>query len=99
MLFLKTLKTPNILTGNNLGLIKTLPSVEEVEVFSKTDEMEEILEGSISSQNRTKYLQLFAKTVTMDIHLSGYRIDRYVFISFNFYKFLLIFSKPYIYPT
>ncbi|MEO6524261.1 MAG: flavin reductase family protein [Mucilaginibacter sp.] len=62
--FPEEVKKSNVLTGNNLGLlalVKTLPSVEEVEAFSKTDEMKEMLDGSIDSQTRSSRLHLKAK--------------------------------------
>lgn len=62
--FPKEVKNSNVLTGNNLGLlglVKTLPSDEEVEAFSKTDEMKELLDGTIDSHTRTIRLHLKAK--------------------------------------
>ncbi len=62
--FPKEVKNSNVLTGNNLGLlglVKTLPSDEEVEAFSKTDEMKELLDGIIDSHTRTIRLHLNAK--------------------------------------
>lgn len=62
--FPKEVKNSNILTGNNLGLlalVKTLPSDEEVEAFSKTDEMKELLDATIDSHARTLRLHLKAK--------------------------------------
>ena len=61
--FPKEVKNSNVLTGNNLGLlglVKTLPSNEEVEAFSKTDEMKELL-ATIDSHTRTTRLHLKAK--------------------------------------
>lgn len=61
--FPKEVKNSNVLTGNNLGLlglVKTLPSNEEVEAFSKTDEMKELL-ATIDSNTRTTRLHLKAK--------------------------------------
>ena len=62
--FPKEVKNSNVLTGNNLGLlglVKTLPSNEEVEAFSKTDEMKELLDATIDSHTRTIRLHLKAK--------------------------------------
>jgi len=62
--FPKEVKNSNVLTGNNLGLlalVKTLPSDEEVETFSKTDEMKELLDATIDSHNRTARLHSKAK--------------------------------------
>ena len=62
--FPKEVKNSNVLTGNNLGLlalVKTLPSDEEVETFSKTDEMKELLDATIDSHTRTIRLHLKAK--------------------------------------
>ncbi|TDS14861.1 hypothetical protein [Sphingobacterium paludis] len=53
-----------MLTGNNLGLlalVKTLPSHEEVEAFSKTDEMKEILDANMDTYIRTTRIHLKAK--------------------------------------
>ncbi len=62
--FPQEVKNSNILTGNNLGLlglVKTLPSNEEVEAFSKTVEMIELLDATIDSHTRTINLHLKAK--------------------------------------
>ncbi|QNL51932.1 flavin reductase family protein [Olivibacter sp. SDN3] len=62
--FPKEVKNSNVLTGNNLGLlglVKTLPSDEEVEAFSKTDEMKELLDATLDSHTRTIHLHLKAK--------------------------------------
>lgn len=62
--FPKEVKNSNVLTGNNLGLlalVKTLPSDEEVETFSKTDEMKELLDATIDSHTRIIRLHLKAK--------------------------------------
>ena len=62
--FPKEVKNSNVLTGNNLGLlglVKTLPSDEEIEAFSKTDEMKELLDAAIDSYTRTMRLHLKAK--------------------------------------
>lgn len=62
--FPKEVKNSNVLTGNNLGLlalVKTLPSDEEVEAFSKTDEMKELLDATIDSHTRIIRLHLKAK--------------------------------------
>ena len=62
--FPKEVKNSNVLTGNNLGLlglVKTLPSDEEVEAFSKTDEMKELLDATIDSHTRTIRLHLKAR--------------------------------------
>lgn len=62
--FPKEVKNSNVLTGNNLGvlgLVKTLPSDAEVEAFSKTDEMKELLDATIDSNTRTIRLHLKAK--------------------------------------
>ncbi|PPL02312.1 NADH-FMN oxidoreductase RutF, flavin reductase (DIM6/NTAB) family [Parapedobacter indicus] len=62
--FPKEIKNSNILTGNNLGLlglVKRLPSDEEVESFSKTDEMKELLDGTTDSHTRTMRQHLKAK--------------------------------------
>lgn len=62
--FPKEIKNSTILTGNNLGLlglVKTLPSNEEVEAFSKTEEMKELLDISVNNRTQTKRLHLKAK--------------------------------------
>lgn len=62
--FPKEIKNSSVLTGNNLGLlglVKTLPSDAEVEAFSKTDEMKELLDATIDSHTRTIRLHLKAK--------------------------------------
>jgi flavin reductase (DIM6/NTAB) family NADH-FMN oxidoreductase RutF len=62
--FPKEVKNSNVLTGNNLGLlalVKTLPSDEDVEAFSQTDEMKELLDATIDSDARTIRLHLKAK--------------------------------------
>jgi len=62
--FPKEIKNSKVLTGNNLGLlglVKTLPSDEEVEAFRKTDEMKELLDGTIDSHTRIISLHLKAK--------------------------------------
>jgi len=60
--FPQQVKNSSVLTGNNLGLlalVKSLPSDEEVEAFSKTDEVKELLNTTI--KNRTVLLQLTAQ--------------------------------------
>jgi len=62
--FPQEVKNSSVLTGNNLGLlglVKTLPSDEEIEAFSKTDEIKELLDATINSHNRTTHLHLKAK--------------------------------------
>jgi len=62
--FPNEVKNSNVLTGNNLGLlglVKTLPSDEEVEAFSKTAEMKELLDAAIDSHTRTTRLHLKAR--------------------------------------
>ncbi|AMR30231.1 flavin reductase [Mucilaginibacter sp. PAMC 26640] len=62
--FPKEVKNSSVLTGNNLGLlglVKTLPSVEEVEAFSTTDEVKNLLDGTLDSQARILRLHLKAK--------------------------------------
>ncbi|WP_130856642.1 flavin reductase family protein [Olivibacter jilunii] len=62
--FPKEVKNSNVLTGNDLGLlglVKNLPSDEEVEAFSKTDEMKELLDATIDSHTRAIHLHLKAK--------------------------------------
>ncbi|WP_114941007.1 flavin reductase family protein [Mucilaginibacter endophyticus] len=62
--FPQEVKNSNVLTGNNLGvlgLVKTLPSDEEIEAFSKTEEMKELLDAIIDSHTRTTHLHLKAK--------------------------------------
>jgi len=62
--FPKAVKNSSVLTGNNLGLlglVKTLPSDAEVEAFSKTDEMKELLDAAIDSHTRTIRLHLKAR--------------------------------------
>src|SRR5690606_14855487 len=62
--FPKDIKNSDILTGNNLGLlglVKELPSHEEVEAFSKTDEMKALLDPTIDTNTRTKRIHLKAK--------------------------------------
>lgn len=62
--FPKQVKNSNVLTGNDLGLlglVKSLPSPDEVEAFSKTDEMSDLLDAPTDSQNRTQRLHLKAK--------------------------------------
>ncbi|WP_443946042.1 flavin reductase family protein [Pedobacter sp. AW1-32] len=62
--FPERVKNSKILSGNNLGvlgLIKALPSVEEIEAFRKTEEIMEILNGSIDSDILTQQLYLKAK--------------------------------------
>ncbi|OCX52741.1 flavin reductase [Mucilaginibacter sp. PPCGB 2223] len=54
-----------VLTGNNLGQlgnVEALPTDEEVETFSRTDEMKELLDATIGdSHTRTVHLHLKAK--------------------------------------
>lgn len=60
--FPKDVKYSNVLTGNNLGLlalVNTLPTEAEVEAFSKTDEMKELLD--VPLDNRSTRLHLKAK--------------------------------------
>ncbi|EHQ26564.1 flavin reductase family protein [Mucilaginibacter paludis] len=67
--FPEAIKNSKVLTGNNLGLlglIKTLPTVEEIEVFRKSDEIKEMLNGSLDSQDRTTSLHLKAKLLLED---------------------------------
>jgi len=55
-------KNSSVLTGNDLGLlalVNTLPSIDEITTFSKTDEMKELLNVAIDS--RTKHIHLKAK--------------------------------------
>jgi flavin reductase (DIM6/NTAB) family NADH-FMN oxidoreductase RutF len=62
--FPEEVKNSSVLTGNNLGLlglVKTLPSDEEVEAFSKTDEMKELLDATTDSHTRTIRLHLKAR--------------------------------------
>lgn len=62
--FPEDVKNSNVLTKNNLGLlalVKTLPAVEEIEAFSKTDEMKEMLDCNIDIQTRTIRQHLKAK--------------------------------------
>ena len=62
--FPEIVRNSKVLTGNNLGLlglVKTLPSDEEVEAFSKTDEVKELLDGTTDSNARTIRLYLKAK--------------------------------------
>ncbi|MDN3584161.1 flavin reductase family protein [Mucilaginibacter flavus] len=57
-------KNSSILTGNNLGLlglVNALPSDEDVEAFSKTDEMKVLLDADIDNHIRTMRLHLKAK--------------------------------------
>ncbi|MEN0054426.1 MAG: flavin reductase family protein [Mucilaginibacter sp.] len=70
--FPKDVKNSNVLTGNNLGLlglVKTLPSDEEVEAFSKTDEMKELLDATIDSHSRITRLHLKAKHLLDNGHV------------------------------
>ncbi|MGF7076824.1 flavin reductase family protein [Mucilaginibacter sp. 3215] len=56
-------KYSKVLTGNDLGLlglVETLPSHEEVSVFSQTDEMKELADAA-TSDTRTLHLHLKAK--------------------------------------
>ena len=62
--FPEEVKKSNILTGNNLGflaLARALPSADEIETFSKTEEMKEIFDDSIDIHTRTTILHLKAK--------------------------------------
>ncbi|MEO3407665.1 flavin reductase family protein [Mucilaginibacter sp. CAU 1740] len=63
--FPQDVKNSKILTGINLGLlglVETLPSDEEVEAFSQTDEMKELVDVIIGdSRIRTQHLHLKAK--------------------------------------
>ncbi|MEH6309174.1 flavin reductase family protein [Olivibacter sp. CPCC 100613] len=62
--FPEEVKNSNILTGNDLGLlglVKTLPSDEEIEAFRKTDEMKGLLDSTIDSHARTIRQHLKAK--------------------------------------
>jgi flavin reductase (DIM6/NTAB) family NADH-FMN oxidoreductase RutF len=63
--FPQDVKNSDILTGNNLGLlglVETLPSDEEIEAFSQTDEMKELVDAIIGdSRIRTQHLHLKAK--------------------------------------
>jgi flavin reductase (DIM6/NTAB) family NADH-FMN oxidoreductase RutF len=70
--FPKEIKHSNVLTGNNLGLlalVKALPSDEEIEVFSKTDEMKELLAATNDSHTRTIRLHLKAKHLLDNGHV------------------------------
>jgi flavin reductase (DIM6/NTAB) family NADH-FMN oxidoreductase RutF len=61
----KVIRNSNILTGNNLGQlgnVEHLPSDEEVEAYSQTDEIKELLDATIGdSQTRDVQLHLKAK--------------------------------------
>lgn len=62
--FPEKVKNSHILTGNNLGLlglVKTLPSDEEVAAFSNTDEMCQLLAADLDSHSRTTILHTKAK--------------------------------------
>ena len=62
--FPEQVRNSNVLTGNNLGvlgLVKSLPSDDEIEAFLKTDEMKEFLDATIDSSTRTIRLHLKAK--------------------------------------
>jgi flavin reductase (DIM6/NTAB) family NADH-FMN oxidoreductase RutF len=62
--FPEEVKNSSVLTGNNLGLlglVKTLPSDDEVAAFSKTDEMKELLDATTDSHTRTIRLHLKAR--------------------------------------
>ncbi|MCJ8210399.1 flavin reductase family protein [Mucilaginibacter sp. RS28] len=62
--FPEEVKNSNVLTGNNLGvlgLVKTLPSSEEVVAFSQTDEMKELLGAAKNGQTRMLRLHLKAR--------------------------------------
>lgn len=62
--FPEEVKNSNVLTGNNLGLlglVKTLPSDAEIEAFSKTDEIKELLDDTIDSNSHTIRMHLKAK--------------------------------------
>ncbi len=62
--FPEVVKNSSVLTGNNLGLlglVKTLPSNEEIEAFRKTDEMKELLDAAMDSDTRTIRLHLKAR--------------------------------------
>jgi flavin reductase (DIM6/NTAB) family NADH-FMN oxidoreductase RutF len=61
----KAIRNSNVLTGNNLGQlgnVEALPSDEEVEAFSQTDQVKELLDATIGdSQTRNLQLHLKAK--------------------------------------
>ena len=64
------IRNSKILTGNNLGQlgnVEALPSDEEVEAFSQTDEMKELLDATIGdSHTRTMHQHLKAKHLLDD---------------------------------
>lgn len=56
-------RNSNVLTGNNLGQlgnVEALPSDNEIEAFSQTDEIKELLDATIGD-SRTRNLQLHLK--------------------------------------
>jgi flavin reductase (DIM6/NTAB) family NADH-FMN oxidoreductase RutF len=59
------IRNSKILTGNNLGQlgnVETLPADEEIEAYAQTDEIKEILDGTIGdAQTRETQLHLKAK--------------------------------------
>ena len=62
--FPEEVRNSNILTGNDLGLlglVKSLPSANEVESFRKTKEMKDVLDAASDNFARTKFLHLKAK--------------------------------------
>lgn len=63
----KAISNSNVLTGNNLGQlgnVEQLPLDEDVEAYSQTDEIKELLDATIGdSQTRDLQLHLKAKTL------------------------------------
>ncbi|MEO6521110.1 MAG: flavin reductase family protein [Mucilaginibacter sp.] len=61
----KAIRNSNVLTGNNLGQlgnVEALPSDEEIEAYSQTDEIKQLLDATIGdSQTRDLQLHLKAK--------------------------------------
>jgi flavin reductase (DIM6/NTAB) family NADH-FMN oxidoreductase RutF len=65
-----TIRNSTVLTGNNLGQlgnVEALPSDEDVEAFSQTDEMKELFDATIGdSHTRTMHQHLKAKHLLDD---------------------------------
>lgn len=64
--FPKEIKNSDVLTGNNLGLlglVERLPSEEEIESFSKTDEMKEFFDATKDKHTRTTQQHAKAKVL------------------------------------
>jgi len=61
----KAIRNSNVLTGNNLGQlgnVQALPSDEEIDIYSQTDEIKQLLDATIGdSQTRDLQLHLKAK--------------------------------------